>query len=221
MKSSENKFIADKLESLDSLPEGYRPDMNSKWALLEEAMNERESAGSRTNKMWLNIAACLLALVTCSIIWIYTQRTITVTLIQQPPTEKAIAIESISPGTSVVNKHVVPNKSLKSHSTALRQNEMPVPATGEMTSIIGPQTLADSVIHEEEKITPPVLTEKNIKKPKKQRFVQVDFDDPINTVYMPISKSNFAQLFRIKLGIGNPAEKPGTNSENTFAIKLH
>src|SRR4051812_47313967 len=80
MKMQDDKVIADKLESLDVLPKGYQPNINSKWALLEEAMDERTLAGTRINKKWLRIAACLLILFTSASLYFYMHRTITITL---------------------------------------------------------------------------------------------------------------------------------------------
>lgn len=220
MKSSENKLIADKLESLDCLPEGYHPDMDSKWALLEETMNERESAGFRVNKIWMNVAACLLILVASIWLLIYMQRPITITVNQQHSPSKTKVIQNTpSPDFAEKAKHA---RAVKYHPKDPVQNEKHVPQSGNEIVFV-PEVLPlskDSVIHEPEKIIQLVLTEKIPVKPKKQRYVQVDFDDPLNTVYIPVNKSNFAQPFRIKLGIGNPSEKSDNYSENTATIKL-
>ncbi|MBK7570336.1 MAG: hypothetical protein IPI10_01465 [Bacteroidetes bacterium] len=41
MENKENKLIADKINSLDKLPQGYNPNLDAKWALLQSEEKEQ------------------------------------------------------------------------------------------------------------------------------------------------------------------------------------
>ncbi|HEY0039667.1 MAG TPA: hypothetical protein VGB71_03340 [Flavisolibacter sp.] len=53
MESWENKVIADKLDSLDNLPEGYTPNLSSKWEIVQSGLNKYPRNGSY--KRWLPV----------------------------------------------------------------------------------------------------------------------------------------------------------------------
>jgi len=65
MKNIEDKAISEKLGGLDTLPQGYEPNLDSKWELLEASMSKRKDFSKRLVYVWISIAASLLIL--CSL----------------------------------------------------------------------------------------------------------------------------------------------------------
>ena len=65
MENWENKLIADKLNSLEELPEGYSPNMASKWEIIQSGLQQKRK---RVHVAWW--IAFVLALLTGLAIWI-------------------------------------------------------------------------------------------------------------------------------------------------------
>ena len=70
MENLENKLIADKINSLDTLPDGYVPNLEAKWALLQSKEKNEKISFLWGRKTWMKIAACLLILLLSGIVWI-------------------------------------------------------------------------------------------------------------------------------------------------------
>ena len=57
MKNQADKLISEKLSSLDSLPDGYSPNLDSKWSIIQQSAKKKSVIPF---KVWIGIAACLL-----------------------------------------------------------------------------------------------------------------------------------------------------------------
>lgn len=69
MEAWENKLIADKLNSLQDLPEGYAPNIASKWEIIQSGL---QSNRRRIHAGWW-IAFCFI-LITGLMIWIFSEK---------------------------------------------------------------------------------------------------------------------------------------------------
>jgi hypothetical protein len=192
MNKPENKIIADKLDSLDTLPEGYQPNINSKWALLEESMNEQRAAGSRMNRRWMNVAASFLFFLGTISLWMYMERVITITwvpdIVQPDPVSEVKLNSTGSPTDSFhpSKKPVMhPRKEIKKETEPVIEEtvSVPVESSGSAIQIQPIASLPSKATH------------------KKQRYVQIDFDDSTTASDPPTKQNLFAQSFRFKLGL--------------------
>ncbi|HUC81126.1 MAG TPA: hypothetical protein VMR70_09430 [Flavisolibacter sp.] len=66
MEAWENKIIADKLNSLQDLPEGYVPNISSKWEIIQSGMQTNRK--KNYFKWWLGLGLLLFAGVT---VWLF------------------------------------------------------------------------------------------------------------------------------------------------------
>ena len=62
MQHLDKNMLQEKLESLDQLPAGYQPDLNSKWNLLETALDGKTEKKSKKFIILWSVAASLLLL---------------------------------------------------------------------------------------------------------------------------------------------------------------
>lgn len=164
--------IAEKLESLDMLPTGYTPNLDSKWALLERS-REGEKRVKRKGIFWMRAAALVLL---CSFILLFL-----------PDREAALSIVEKSPEKTIehsssLSRPKFPKASLKGqdatkHSANKKKiSEMQIVEPGvqyepiEQTalgndSLAGPQPPGELAVET-------VATRK-----KKTRYVQMDFGE--------------------------------------------
>jgi hypothetical protein len=217
MEKKENKRIADKINSLDSLPKGYEPNLDAKWDLLQAAVEKKEKPFLLlTKNRWLQVAACLILCLVGSILWI-----------NKPGPKNADgmhAIKIIKPEVSEVTIPSVKENSLKKSTEdiiptvawpkkkrTIRRAALPVTS----------QTLAgiipDSSLKSNDQINdvmPQVLAVEV--KNKRQRYMQMDFDE---NVVKPPEKNTVAQTFHFRLGFRNTNSSSGTFQDNV-PVKL-
>ncbi|MBK7572898.1 MAG: hypothetical protein IPI10_15250 [Bacteroidetes bacterium] len=220
MENLENKLIADKINSLDTLPDGYVPNLEAKWALLQSKEKNEKISFLWGRKTWMKIAACLLILLLSGIVWI--------SKTSQPKSEIANSTSPSKPSLPKVEKVVnssekfatitSENKSIdksknKSRSTIVT-NEVPVKEvlhTDKEEIVLNPPTI-DTII---------TLQEVNLasvenSKLKKARYTQLDFEDAI---LQPATKTTFAQSFQFRLGLKSSNYSEQNSNENSV-LKL-
>jgi|GEM_PF-6573494 len=78
MRTAEDKYIADKLNSIDHLPEGYHPNMVAKWEMIEMGMDKKSNR--RVLPMWTRIAAAVLVVLGFTYFLLVPNSTTTVTV---------------------------------------------------------------------------------------------------------------------------------------------
>jgi len=214
MENRENKIISDKINSLDYLPEGYNPNLEAKWALLQSKEQKVKPMFFFQKNTWMKIAACLLILLISGIAWM--NRTL------QPKSEVA---------TSTFQPHIELKEKVGSKTEKIANNTFNLPnnkkSSGKKVKIVVP--IKEQLPAEEEQIaiipqiidsTKSLSAENNtsitIAKTKKSRYVQVDFED---AVAQPTNKNTFAQGFQFRLGLKSSTITE-QNSINNSSIKL-
>jgi hypothetical protein len=217
MENRENKTIADKINSLDKLPEGYHPNLDAKWALLQSKENRPKVIALFNRKNLSKIAAILLILLISTAIWINSQKSpvnnftvvepkeipsgtintdhqnLSATVIQKPDNKKQARNKSAS---------AFSNKKDNSVSVQEISSEKQLPAQEQAIELIPTVEEPEIAVTETKK--------------SRERYVQMDFDDAIKS---DSDKNTFAQGFQFRLGLKNqtPANK---NSDGNTNFKL-
>ncbi len=202
MKDQADKLFADKLSSLDNLPDGYSPNIDSKWAIIHGSV----TSGKAVNyKLRIGIAACLLLLFISGILLLKINAPTTVIVETQNPAEKISPSDKIKVAdkkevedVNRVAQQVPLQKKNHGHSMQ-RQIEK---VGGEIdnnnsetaeTEINNPQTIGQDMESVTNNVAMTVPQQVN----KNRRYVEVDFSDPVQQ------------------------SRPVANEKNPFTVKIN
>jgi len=188
--NSADKIMRDKLSSLENLPEDYVPNAEAKWSIIEASIQKRT-----TNYKWIGIAACLL-LFGLAFIWTLNNKPSTTIIVQSPlPEQQRIYV----PKVEVARVVEVAQKKVNKHKQIVAEPiEIINPATEQIVEKVPVQTI-ETVVNEK----------------KRQRYVEVDFNDPVQ-VTKPV-ENNFASAIKFKLNFKK--ENNSENSETKLSLK--
>lgn len=218
MEKQVDKIIADKINSLTSLPDGYSPNLEAKWAMLSgEKKNEGTSIPFLIN-IWQKIAAIVLFLLISTVIWMNVTTTITITVEQQDSNSKnedqlkPQLVQRISPEESTFHKNHF-RKNIGSLSPISEEKK-----TDELKQ--QERTNQEIRIQEVTQVLP--LISQDIPKTTetvkviKARYVQIDFEDSSKAQQ---NHDFYAQSVRFKLGINfNSGNKEDDHSGRVLKI---
>jgi hypothetical protein len=215
MENQEKKSIAEKLDSLVDLPEGYHPNLNSKWSLLEESLHNRSVIRKRADNKWIKVAACILILFSVGV-WIMFRKNEKMVQMHPVPVKHELYIEipvkiqeDVStgenrPGKKIHVKSAIVQKENQIHDTVKNQGNQQSFIVQEMETV----DTASAVLSQ---------IEKQFKEKKKRRYVQIDFDSPSS---IPVASATATPVFRLRIGSANQnSTLTGFESGSTLRIK--
>jgi len=207
---SDDNIIKQKVNSLDSLPPGYEPNLESKWNLLEAGLDEGKK--KRVILYWhrVAIAAMLLIIGGGSLLFMNTHSP---DLAQQKIGNKQIM------KTEIPIQPLAKKEAEKIFVSASGKLTHPVFYSNKMKTVVQSLTIAEQKNEHDSVIKPNELIKdiSEIKlvsssKIKRSRFVELDFNDqplaPTINWNEPVLAS---QSIKFKLGISN-----GTSSGYTY-----
>jgi hypothetical protein len=226
MGKRENKEIADKLDSLEGLPEGYEPNINSKWALVEEVLDEQKKT-KRPGFIWMSIAAGLLLLISVSGVWIYLSSGDKVVISQKTPAKENNTVAVQNTSTAPVKNDRIVSIKHRTHKSSLteiawkKNNVSPKEEVSlALTEISLPtvDTAVNAVVHP---ITPlPVIAQAK-PKARKSRYVQIDFNDTPIALKQLSRPDNFAQALHFNfMEAGNNHSSSGKATPPTNHLSV-
>lgn len=200
----EDKIIKQKIDSLEKLPEGYEPNLESKWNLIETGLNEGNK--KKVAIIWyrIAIAAMLLMIGGGTLMLLKTEteshlqqhanirnkiETITSTEIKVVPVNSKIVLQT--PQNNLIKK--LPVEFIKS------ENIVQIDSS-KHNEIIQSKTQNEFVAV--------------IEKSKRTRFIEVDFNDKPSFSINP-EPSFASQQFKFKIGFTNSISSSENTSENS------
>jgi len=213
MEIQEDNIIKQKVNSLDGLPEGYEPNLESKWNIIETGLDENKRKKKIIGWYRIAIAAMLLIIGGGSLFLLRTdalqptqvenkqfQKAIT-------PTENLVSQAKNSLSKKESKKYIYHPIKMDSHETLVSQplvseNKMETDSFTRLTEsakVIAEITLTDT-------------------KTKRTRFVELDFNDqPLTTNHSnePLFASQF---IRFKFGTGNASAAAGASDGPNFKL---
>lgn len=214
MEMRSNKIIQDKINSVNDLPEGYSPNLNSKWELLQAGLKPEQNKkpvlyyiqrASAVAAMLLLIGGSGLLIIkkptkpTASNITTNNKNIVSVA----PNTERVNAVEEKKtiPSPQKTNKKVMVNAPIQ---LAVNTPNTSIDSSTQKVEVVN-QSIANTTVNEQVATT--------------ERFTEVDFTSPIITPSTPTDVLVKAQKFKFKLGVGNN-NQVNLQSENNPVFKL-
>jgi hypothetical protein len=216
MEDMENKWIALKLEELDTLPEGYKPNLTSKWDLLEASMENRNKHHLAMYK-WLRAAAVVTGILLLGNL--LAPRLATKPAAQTKEQHKvASALTPDKPHPNMEQKNKMTAVFVPHQSGVKMKNAKAKSNTVEMESV-QPETRRDSIVTTQHSVpTVAVVTETPVKK-EKNRYVQMDFNDPVDEgIARSADQGLNKKGFRIDLFNANAPPQTNTYTNSSTAL---
>jgi hypothetical protein len=198
MEMRSDKIIQDKINSVDDLPEGYSPNLNSKWELLQAGLKPEQNKKPVLYYIQrASAVAAMLLLIGGSGLLIIKKPT-------KPTASNIITnnnnIVNAAPNAETVNA-VEEKKATPSSPKTTKKVIVNAPI---QLAVNTPNTSSDSSIQKVEVVNQPIInTTINEQVATTERFTEVDFTSPIITPSTPTDVLVKAQKFKFKLGIGN------------------
>lgn len=218
MENKENKLIADKINSLDYLPEGYEPNLDAKWALLQSEEKKPEVIFLFERKTWTKVAALLIILFLSTAIWLIKFRNSAneFTTVQPTSAPSSIAQSEHNSLQPIVEQKSVENNSIRNIPSTKKPEKKIISVPLKENSVAEIQlpsleNMIDVTLPTEEA----VIAKSEIKK-SGHRYVQMDFNDEIKPNN---EKNTYAQgiQFRLMIKNSNPANQ---KSDDNTSFKL-
>lgn len=216
METRSDNIIQEKINSLNNLPEGYSPNLNSKWELLQAGLKPEQN--KRLLLFYVKqasaIAAMLLLIGGSGLLIIKKIAKPTVASIQTTKPEKTLTTPKVLQIKKVLGVKKMA-KSPQKHKRKAQVNSstqvvISTASIGVITPIQKTNIVEQPLINAEVTEQVAVATE---------RFMEVDFTKPLLAPTAPTDVIVKAQKFRFKLGIGNN-NQVNIHPEKSAVLKL-
>lgn len=192
MNSQADKLIRERLSSIDSLPDGYTPNIDSKWMIIHES--KRRGVGNY--KLWIGIAACFLLFLTSAIIW---KQDPASTIVETPLQNQLQHIEDVATNRVMKVATENPQEIAKTPFTASLKRKANINSG---VTLHPEEKVINAPIVNEEEVAPEVALEMSIPSAKRmQRYVEIDFNEPVQQTQTIAEESSPPVKF--KLGFRN------------------
>lgn len=206
----EDNIVKNKLNGLDTLPEGYTPNLESKWGMLEAGLE-----GSR-RRVWAwkpyAAAAMFLMLGGAGI------------LLMKPKPKPRAEVPAMHMPVATAEKQAkaqlqnTPGPAAKYIAKAKTLSYKPkiqhIAVTVNPDPNMQPETTVVSVLQPIQREQPGAVT-----KTKKPRFVEVDFNDAPVAAEKPSESVIAAQQFKFRIGINSVSANPKSESGGSIWLQ--
>ncbi|MFZ4799084.1 MAG: hypothetical protein ACOYMA_16400 [Bacteroidia bacterium] len=208
METHSDKLIQQKIDSVNSLPEGYSPNLNNKWEILAAGLTPKKKPLFLYFNKISAIAAMLLLIGGISLFFIKTIK-------------RKEAVKPVVSVTKPIEKEKIVSKTNKTESPILVVKSDRIPTENKRIEkpieIVQSESIKnDSFILLEKPAI--ILAEATPKKTK--RFTEIDFNEPIKQENTPPTNMAFNQRFSFKIGasLQNNAGNANTIQATTFGL---
>lgn len=216
MEMRSDKMIQEKINSVNDLPDGYAPNLNSKWELLQAGLKPVQN--KRPLLYYIQRAsavAAMLLLIGGSGLLIIKKPTKPTASSVKTATSNGIAaaphakpIHQVKEEKAVVTpNHKIKNTDVNKASVAVATN--PVKTTINKVEQPVSEVAQPTIDHAPKELVAAVT----------ERFAEVDFTTPVLAPNVPTDVLVKAQKFKFKLGVGNN-NQVNIQSENNAVFKL-
>lgn len=205
-----NNIIKNKIDSVTDLPEGYAPNLNSKWELLQAGLPQQPEKEQRKPVMFYMqraaaVAAMLLMIGGSGLL-----------LIKKPNTAKPQAQATAKPTQQLAKQQVLPSAKTIQVAAVKSTQTNHKPTKTNQPIIIDSVPQAPSPIITPEPTPKPMLAQAE----PLPIITEVDFTEPVLKSTTPTDVLVKAQRFKFKLGIGETQGlNATTNKPNTIGLR--
>lgn len=199
METADN-IIKNKVDSVKDLPEGYVPNLNSKWELLQAGLPQQTEKKQRKHRLFYMqlaaaVAAMLLMIGGSGLLLIKKPNTAKPQVQATAKPAQQLAKQHVSPSTNTLQVAAVKSTQVKNKPSKINQQPIIINSVPQAPSpIITPEPTPQPMLTLVEPL--PIITE-------------VDFTEPVLKSITPTDVLVKAQRFKFKLGIG---ETQGLNA---------
>lgn len=196
--ATDDKLIKDKIDAIVELTDGYSPNLENKWDILQAALEQNREKKSR-KLYWMRVSTAAVILMISGSLYLY------------------FGTHNVSyPEATLQSNKITPliTQELKSSPTkiAVKRKQLPVHKPQAIVSIIRPETIcAEESIQIRKESTQ--LVANTILPTEQPRFVEIDFFTPALSPETPTETLVKAHQFKFKFSIGE--NKLNTNAQNT------
>ncbi|MES2780358.1 MAG: hypothetical protein V4651_10725 [Bacteroidota bacterium] len=213
MELLENNIVQKKLNSLDTLPDGYTPNLESKWSMLEAGLEGNKKTASPWKPIYAAALILFLGGAALLLQQIKQRHVITADHVHVQP---AIPSHKISPKVTTPILHPITTV-VKDTETkpAVKQSKLVVTIPETPTTI---WKVSEEIVEQPQEIQTYAAT---LPKIKKQQFIEIDFSD-VPIVHQQNTEPSFAfRPFKFGLGQQNNTNSISTESphENAFRFQ--
>jgi len=200
MEMRSDKIIQDKINSVNDLPEGYRPKLNSKWELLQAGLKPKQN--KKTVLYYLQlvsaVAAILLLIGGSGLLIIKKPTKPMASSVKVPTPNDYVASPNVEPIHQVTIEKAVVTSSQKIKNTDVNKASALIENNLVKTTVI-------EVIQPNSKEVQPTVdyASKEQVAVITKRFEEVDFTTPILSQTTPTDVLVKAHKFKFKLGAGS------------------
>jgi cytoskeletal protein RodZ len=204
METREHELIRQKIEAVTGLPEGYAPNLDSKWELLEAGLNPRRK---KRPLVWISVVSSAAVLLMVSTL-------VMMNMQQQLPVREqgAVTVKEVA-GTLNTEQRPVEKQEEKQKERPRRHKHMPVPVKEENTELVITASKPENITGEAPQETIAVVTQ------KVPRFVEMDFNEPVINNEVPSEAVIASQRFRFRVGLGGQSSTMAPASEDRALLR--
>ncbi len=198
MEQQDDKIIRDKLNTLDTLDAGYEPNLESKWSVLEAGLKKEEKGRRIVLLHRIAIAAAILILGTGA--WLLlkvnsvnneeNKFAVRQTIIKDP--KKPAAQDPVKVETALaVNKLTKQIRPEKTRIKSMVPDQIPTPIAAQPDTFHANENIV---------IENQIAIAETKPKTTKQRYVELDFNEPAISKNLPSEPVMAAQQFKFRIG---------------------
>lgn len=216
MEMYSNNIIKGKIDSVDTLPEGYTPNLSNKWELLEAGLVKQKEKKPLLLyiRQTASVAALLLLFGGVGLFLIKQ--------VQTPPAAKPAT--SFNTGKQADKKEAVQPKMVAQNTSTQAPQKSKHPKTAMINT--KPALQAEEITEEPLMAfidSPKVLTTVAVDQipAKAKRFTEIDFNEPIVSVKTSMENVVASQKFKFKIGFSaqsNTASSASPNRGNSIGL---
>jgi hypothetical protein len=198
MEMRSDKIIQDKINSVNDLPEGYSPNLNSKWELLQAGLKSEQNKKSVMYYIQrASVVAAMLLLIGGSGLLIIKKPTKPITSSLQTNNNSVV-----NTATKIEEVHQLDEKKVSKPSIENTKKVM-VNAPSQL-SVNNQNISVDTITQKVEVVNQTIVNTTNNKQVTiTERFTEIDFTTPVLAPSAPTDVLVKAQKFKFKLGVGN------------------
>lgn len=215
MEMHSNNIIKDKIDSVDTLPDGYMPNLDNKWELLEAGLVKQQE--KKTLLFYIRQTTAIAALLLLfGGVGLY--------LIKQVQTTPTVKTASSFNATKQKDKMAVLKQEISKQNTITQASKKHLPTKPSVVKknmILAPEVFTENPVItfiDSPKVTQIMAAEHLTAKAK--RFTEIDFNEPIVSAKTSMENVVASQRFKFKIGFSAQSNAAAVSPNRGSGIGL-
>lgn len=209
METAGEQIIKEKIDGLTDFPDGYTPNLASKWEVLENGLKPKRRPLMLLWSNYVSIAATLLFIGGATLLLIKPT--------SNKPKAKAVIVVQPKRKVDVIKAPVL-SEPIKAKPIYAKSSH-PKRVSAEQ-GLPQADTSKNNIMPNEQPIEPVVAVIETTPTKKPKRFEEIDFNNPVIGTSVPTQTYVESQKFRFRLGFGGGVNTAASQSTNPPLIRL-